>query len=218
MSQLIMMLSGEDTERRHRSRKTIDVHYSFFGQAPILISGSHSGYLGRKLPTGMTSECEQAKDFLVSNQIPEKDITLEYSSLDTLGNFYFSYPLIREEQNQVYLVTDRFHMKRSLWCSRLVFGSSKEFIPCLTGQTRNTGYQKLIENLQIVLLKGDMMRYGVAEGDYEALGNFMYESHPFYYVGEQKPSLFGVMVRLFSNKTMFKMLPTQKQAYKGLEN
>ena len=211
-----MLLSGENVDKRHRSKKTVELYRGYNGDVPILISGSHSGYLGRTIPQGMKPECHQAREFLISQGIPERDIRLEDSSLDTLGNFYFSRPLIEREQQTVDLVTDAFHMNRSLWCSRLVFGNSKTFVPSVTAQTTNTNFQKFMESLQVRLLGRDMGKYGVKEGDYDALGRFMNEVHPFYCAGKPEPSAFGLMVRLFQNKGLMKLLPTQKQAYKTI--
>ena len=213
MSNLIMLLSGEDVDERNRSRKAMEIYQRSEGATPILISGSHSGYLGRTIPQGMQPECYQARDFLISQGIPERDIKVEDSSLDTLGNFYFSHPIIGKEQ-EIDLVTDTFHMKRSLWCARLVFGDSKRFIPNTTDKTGNTKYQRFMEGLQIRLLSRDMGKYGVKEGDYEALGRFMNKVHPFYCQGRPEPSAFGFMVGMFNNKRLMRLLPTQKQAYK----
>ena len=214
MSKLIMILSGEDIIQRHRSKKGLDLYYRYNGKVPILISGSHSGYLGRETPSWMKKECWQARDFLISQGISNEKISCEEHSLDTLGNFYFSQPLIRDNEDEIDLVTDKFHMDRSLWCARLVFGNSKKFVPILTEQTQNTPYQKTIENLQIALLRIDMTRYDVKSGDYTTLTKFMNDVHPFYCNGQAKPSTFGSMIKAFGNKKALKFLPTQKQAYK----
>ena len=211
---LIMVLSGEDTKERHRSKKAIEVYQRFDGEAPILVSGSHSGYLGREVPKRMTRECHQARDYLISQGIPERDISCEEASLDTIGNFYFSYPLIGEHQNRIDLVTDEFHMNRSMWCARLVFGDSKVFVPSRTTQTGNTYFKRVMEELQVILLSQDMKKYDVKDGDYEALSRFMNDVHPFYCQDQPGFSMFGLMVRLFKNKRLREMLPTQKQAYK----
>ena len=213
---LVMILSGEDVERRHRSRRAIELYRKYNENVPILISGSHSGYLGRELPEGMIRECWQIKEFLLSEGVPEEAITCEERSLDTLGNFYLSHSIIKDDQEKIDLVTDAFHMMRSLWCSELVFGNTREFNPQSTTQKINTRYQKWIESLQVALLSRDMKRYCVKNGDYGALTRFMKEVHPFYCGGKAKPSNFGLMVKVLKNKKLLRMLPTQRQAYKDL--
>lgn len=74
---LIMILSGEDTKERHRSKKAMQIFSEFNGDTPILVSGSHSGFLGRELPKGMKRECHQIADFLISQSIPSEKITCE---------------------------------------------------------------------------------------------------------------------------------------------
>lgn len=213
---LIMVLGGEDTERRNRSRRALQLYFEKCGKSQILISGSHSGYLGKNLPNGMKKECDQSAEFLISQGIPNEHILREGLSLDTLGNFYFSYPMISQEIRTVNLVTDGFHMRRSLWCSNLVFGDSKNFIPNFTEQNRNTIYCRIIERLQELFLDRDMRKYGVKNGDYGALKRFMEEVHPFYCNGQVKSSMFGTMIKIFGRKEFINLLPTQRQASKNL--
>lgn len=215
MSDLILLLSGEDVDERNRSKKTLELYSHYSTTVPILIAGSHSGYLGRTIPHGMKPECQQAREFLISQGVPERDIRVEDTSLDTLGNFYFSYPLIEVGQKTVDLVTDAFHMGRSLWCARRVFGDSKTFVPNVTTKAENTRFQRFMEHMQVTLLSHDMKKHRVREGDYDALTRFMDEVHPFYCQGPPSTSAFGLMVKMFNHKRLMTLLPTQKQAYKN---
>ncbi len=216
---LIMVLSGEDPQARHRSKKAIEIYQAYDGEAPILVSGSHSGLLGRELPSGMARECHQSQEFLISQGVPERDVTCEEASLCTLGNFYFSQPLIKENQQSVYVVTDPFHMKRSMWCSRVIFGLEKEFTAQETANDSNSPYKKAIESLQMALLGRDFRNRGIEAGDSEAMRDFFENAHPFYCAGSPEKTWYGIFIRLFQGNIRLAkaLLPTQAQAYKELD-
>lgn len=214
-SSLIMVLSGENTVQRHRSKTTLELYHQQHGKTPILISGSHSGFLGRELPPKMKRECHQTADYLISQGIPSAHIRCEESSLCTLGNFYFSQPMILPDQYQIALVTDPFHMNRSLWCSRTVFGDSKEVTPVPTQNPFSGLYKSFIEKVQVRLLTRDLRRFGVKDGDYDSLTEFMRQTHPFYCASTPNWSMYGTFVNVLKKNMKFTrfILPTQRQAY-----
>ena len=212
---LIMILSGEDTKLRHRSQRAIQMFSESNGDTPILVSGSHSGFLGRTLPKEMKRECHQVADFLLSQGVPKRMISCEEQSLDTLGNFYFSRQLIGADQREIALITDPFHMGRSRYCAELVFGDSKHFNPEPTNNPRSGSYTRFIEWIQKVIVAKDMKKLGVERGDYSALSRFMEKAHPFYSKDTPEKSLYGRFIALFrGNMALAKFfLPTQRQAY-----
>ena len=212
-----MILSGEHRRERHRSKKALELFRRYKGEVSILITGSHSGLLGRDLPRGMNKECYDMADFLVINDIPVSRMRIEERSVCTLGNFFFSYPLIDENETDIELITDRFHMGRSLWCAEAVFGNKKKFTPAYTSNEQTSHYKIFMEKMQTALLKADFNIYKVKMGDYDSLNRFMREVHPFYCENPErmKLSAYRTFVRIFKNPWIAqRFLPTQKQAYR----
>lgn len=218
---LIMVLSGENRTERHRSKRTAELYFEYNEKTPILISGSHSGLLGREKPDGMIKECDEVLGSLMSLGVPKNAVRRESKSLCTLGNFFMSYPLISEEENDIDLVTDDFHVSRARWCSKVVFGNvaegNKLFFPKTTTNFKNNLYTRLMEGVQTAILSEDLARFGVTPGDYGSLKRYMETTHPFYSTDpeNQRSSLYGKFINIFKNKKISQtFLPTQKQAYK----
>ena len=80
---LILVLSGEDTTQRHRSKRAIEMYTQQRANTPILVSGSHSGFLGREVPQTMQGECHQTANYLVSQGIPVEHIKCRNSDSHT---------------------------------------------------------------------------------------------------------------------------------------
>lgn len=161
-------------------------------------------------------ECLQTKRAIgeLAQNLDPPEIKTETSSLDTLGNFYFSRGIIADVET-VYLVTDAFHMPRSLLCADIVFSNQTRFNPIIAGENKSTFYQRVIEQLNSIVLKKDLADYGVIYGDYHSLSRYMLSAHPFYSTFEPRPSLYRRYVDIFQNKFLAQIfLPTQKQAYK----
>lgn len=211
---LIMVLSGENPVERHRSKKAVELYFKYGEQVPILVSGSHSGLLGRTLPEGMKRECHQTRDSIASKNVPSDSIRLEENSLCTLGNFFLSFPHIRSHELEIDLVTDKFHMSRSLWCSNVLFGGTKKFNPQNTENALANPYSIFIESFQKKLLGLDFLIYGVSPGEYDSIFRYMREVHPFYSESTPPFSFYGVFTKIMQNKRLAqRILPTQKQAY-----
>jgi len=174
---LLVELGGEDSKTKSRSHKAIEI-YRDHGRLPIVISGSHSGIIGPELPPGTDTEYNEVSRFLLSEGVRDEDLEVEKEALDTLGNFYF----LRRggfvpEGSEVGLITDTFHMPRSLFSARKVFGESANFIP-ITANTKINFNDKAMERFYRFLTALDLR--GIKNGDFEAIEHFMKNKHPYY--------------------------------------
>lgn len=215
---LILTLAGEDRKERHRSKRTLELYVENEQRTPIILTGSHSGLLGRNVPQGMEPECLQMRDYLIKKRVSPNQIRIEGQSLDTFANFYYSAQLIEREKKYIDLVTDWFHMPRALWCAQRVFGKSKILTPRLADETEPTRKAALVERLMTNILAADCMLYHIQPGNYTRLTTYMNEVHPFHHTNE-KPlfSFYGLwtgMMRRWGMGLAKKVMPSQAQAYR----
>lgn len=59
-------------------------------------------------------EANAAREFLIKNKIPKRDILIETVSSNTYENFYYAVPLLRKAGiDKIIIVSDPYHMKRA---------------------------------------------------------------------------------------------------------
>ena len=71
----------------------------------------------------------KTKQYLIENNIPEDFIITETKSLDTLSNFVFTKPILDKiltKGSTVGIITDKYHIDRSMWTAKKVLG--KDYI------------------------------------------------------------------------------------------
>lgn len=111
-----LVLTGEG-EKHPRSKKVLQLVKKDIKKGKnfkIIISGFSSFNLDAKV-----SEASVIQDFFIKNGISKIDIILEENSMDTLGNMVFSCDILQrlikkfDENVEIILVTEKFHMNRS---------------------------------------------------------------------------------------------------------
>ncbi len=115
----LIVLGGGPSHMQARCAKAAEI-YREYDSLPIVASGSHSGVYGKDLPKGTIKECYQMLKWLRQEGVKESDVELEEHSLDTLGNFIYSQPLLPESAKNLGIVTSPFHMLRSYWTAQKV--------------------------------------------------------------------------------------------------
>ena len=214
-----MVLSGESSETRSRSKKALERFRRHNGKVKVLVSGSHSGLFGKDIPNGMEPDYRPIKNFLLENEVEEDSIVIENESLDTLGNLFFARNrgLITTDHQRVELITDAFHMPRSRKFAKCIYNSQTTFNPIessgLDKDWKKRLFRFTFEKAQEKLILADLKIHGVKEGDFRSLRKYIFEVQPFY-SNNRKASLYGLFILPFKAfPTLQRILPTQVNAY-----
>jgi len=113
MSKIIIELGGSP----HRLNKAIEIYHQN-PDALILIS----------------SECcpQLCVNMLKAGGVPESNYIFDFNAWDTITNFTQTYKFIHSKgAKKLFVVTDRFHMRRSMTIARVVyFLTGVRLIPC----------------------------------------------------------------------------------------
>jgi uncharacterized SAM-binding protein YcdF (DUF218 family) len=158
---------------------------------------------GKKLESSF-SEAEQMQ-IALSYSIPLSDLIIETQSLDTLGNFVFSKPLIEQGLSgsikKLGVVTDPYHMNRSLWIAKHVLGSSYEVVPFATDF--KTDHQKTIKEVLIKnTLNLDFSRRNIKLGDFDKIKDFMMNTNM--YSKSNEKSFYNTILNLYNLSNLSK--------------
>jgi len=101
-----------------------------------------SGYSDKIIVTGAAangntvSDAQAAKNYVLKNGIPEKDVILEDSSTVTLENMEYSKAIMDEyKMKAAIIVSDPLHMKRSMLLAK------KQGIAAFSSPTKTSRYQ-----------------------------------------------------------------------------
>jgi uncharacterized SAM-binding protein YcdF (DUF218 family) len=159
---------------------------------------------GKKLESSF-SEAEHMQ-IALSYSIPLSDLIIEIQSLDTLGNFVFSKPLIEQGlsgdvSKKLGVVTDPYHMNRSLWIAKHVLGSSYEVVPFATDFKAD--YQKTIKEILIKNALGlDFKRRNIKTGDFDKIKDFMMNTNM--YSKSNEKSFYNTILNLYNLSNLSK--------------
>ncbi len=177
----LLILGGENLQEHSRSNHAYTLYSSVNREEPLslVLTGRGSG-LSTRLPE--EPEAVSMQKYLLSLGVPNERIYLETQALDTLGNMVFSRPVLDQILSgyglkRVGLVTDGFHMDRSLWTAKRVFGEYYRVTPLPTGKQTS-----LIGNFMEVAIKNiwrfDLWDERIETGDQKAFEQYMREKHP----------------------------------------
>jgi len=197
----LLVLGGESDSFPSRSNHAIDLYLLFDAVSRpndslcIVLSGNHSGS-DSIIPD--TSHAQIMKDNLISKNISDSNIYLESDSLDTLAGLYFSKKIILENKVKnsscnVGLVTDPYHMNRTLWLANKVFGSDISYFAMPSKLKRSPLFSPIKESLIISALRYDLRK--ISPGDDLALEEYLSKVHPFH-AENPSSSLYGLGVKL----------------------
>ncbi len=178
----LLVLCGEN-EEHSRSNHAHSLYSNVTREEPLnlVITGRGSG-LSAKLPE--EPEAVIMQRYLCSLGIPEDRMQLETKALDTLGNMIFSQPILDQIlsgylSKRVGLITDKFHMNRSLWVANRVFGSRYNVNPLPTERDTSL-FGKVIEVAVKNAWRFDLWNEGIEPGNQESFEQYMREKHPFH--------------------------------------
>lgn len=217
---MLMVLAGEDSRDKPRSKKAIEVYHEY-GRLPLLLTGSHSGMNGVHLPKGVKPLSHQMRDYILKNDVKDGDIIIEDKSMDTIANFYFSLleGLTRNCEN-VGIDTDQFHMRRSLYFANLtkkVLGEISEFVAVPSDYKGSLG-QKIQESILTIALKHDLSAFTDGDFDFIALRDYMHYRHPFHaiaYGNTPKPSWYSFLIERAKKSGVNLRAQEKEELFKG---
>lgn len=197
---MIMVLMGENSRTRGRSRKAIQT-YREYGRIPILLSGSHSGVYGLVLRNGEEPACIRARRYFLEKNVRDEDIVIQAKSVDTVGDFYYSQELGLTGKG-IGLVTDSWHMQRSLWLARKFCGDDSKFHPIPSEDSPDI-FRGLQEIALKIALYFDMVN--IPDGNFELLKKYMESKHPFHSAAcgnKPEPSFYGSIMWMAAHSGM----------------
>jgi len=167
-----------DITSRSRVEKGIEIYGKNKG-SKIIMSGRYS-FMETKPYT--ISEAESMKKYAIKLGVPSKDIIIEDKSLDTLGNMYFSRIIVDKNKcKDILIVTSDYHMKRSMYAARKVFGE-KYSIEYKTSKSRMNIFRRIyifkMELFFLMLYK--IYLHNIPDGDMKQIKEFLFKKHPGY--------------------------------------
>jgi uncharacterized SAM-binding protein YcdF (DUF218 family) len=141
----------------------------------IILSGKEYGFNAANLKI---TEAELMRDYLIKKGIPTEDMYLETEALDTLGNMAFSREIVDNlNSKEINIITDAFHMKRSMWAAKRIFGNNYEINPLPTNY-KGTLVERIIEIGVLNAWKFDLRN--IKNGDIDEFKRYINERNLMY--------------------------------------
>ncbi|MFC1697530.1 YdcF family protein [Nanoarchaeota archaeon] len=130
------------------------------------------------------SEAYSMKQYLMNKGVLEEHIFLEPDSLDTMSNMVFSRPIVEDKlsadiNKRFGIVTDQYHMDRTLYIAKKVFSSKFDIIPYTTEHAGNiiiNAKEKFVK----YSWKADLFLSKVKQGNLEQFEKYVTEKNPFF--------------------------------------
>jgi len=168
----LLVLGGEGDDQ-DRSQLAYQIYLRY--PVNVVLTGAHGG-LDRSIPE--KPESEQMKEVLLYLGVPEEVLHLESESMDTLANIVYAQPILEElGARNVGLITERDHMKRSLWLAREVLGDDYTILPLPT-KKRMSLVNRCWEFTILQILEFEL--HFVPSGNQKAFEHYLQEKHPFH--------------------------------------
>ncbi len=143
----------------------------------IIIAGNSSGFYSYEFNE---TDSGLMRNNFISCGIDEKVIFIEEESLDTLANFYYIEPILKElNVTDAAIVTDAYHIKRAIWSAKFVLGRNYTFYPFATSK-KGSFTEKLKEFGIISSQKLDLFIFGIKPGNRSSFKNYLETKHPFH--------------------------------------
>lgn len=179
----LLILGGENPQEHSRSNHAYTIYSNVNREEPLslILTGRGSG-LSNRLPK--EPEAVAMQKYLHSLGVPEERMHLETQALDTLGNMVFSRPILDTILSgyvfkKVGLVTDSFHMNRSVWTAKRVFGEYYAITP-LSTEKQTSFLGKIMEIAIKNAWRVDLWNERIETGDQNAFEKYVREKHPFH--------------------------------------
>lgn len=126
----------------------------------IILSGGIGYFNMRRNIT----EAELMRNYLLEHGIKEEDIFIENSSKNTYENFLYSYKILKNKNllnNSFILITSDFHMKRSIYFFRKVFGSKTILYTksVMDGKADKNSWYKSLYGIRTIIQEALLLKY-----------------------------------------------------------
>jgi uncharacterized SAM-binding protein YcdF (DUF218 family) len=160
-----------------RARRAVALYWS--EQAHQIVM---SGAYGMFDPQPRRTEAEAMAETALAAGVPHGDIATEARSRDTIGNFWFTKPLLLERGwRRVIVVTSAWHAARARFLAQVIWGPSFVVsIDALSGD-QSTRPQDEIALWEAGLLAVSRRWFaGIGPGDDAAIADMLAREHPVY--------------------------------------
>lgn len=155
--------------------------------AKILFCGRYS-FLYSKNNRPTKTEAQAGKEYLLKIGIPGKNIYLENKSKDTIGNAYYAKKLyfIPRQEKEAIIITSDFHLERSRFIFKKIFGSGYNFKFIATpSNLKSENKTKIFARQKELLKKTQELLKNMRGGDHNFLKGKLYKIK---YYREKRPS------------------------------
>lgn len=167
-----------------RLNKAIELHKKL-PSSKIVLTGKYSFLYGVNKPS--TTEAEKMAQYLLSKNIPKKDLFMEKNSQDSISNAYYLKKniFIPKNEPQAIIITSHFHLERVKYIFQKVFGSQYrlEFIG-LQEYLPKEEEKKVLQRQKELLLKTRLLLAMMKDGDHDFLKGKFYRIK---YYREKRP-------------------------------
>jgi len=155
--------------------------------AKILFCGRYS-FLYSKSNHPLKTEAQAGKEYLAKIGVPKKFIYLENKSKDTIGNAYYAKKLyfIPRQEKEATIITSDFHLERSKFIFKKIFGTGYDFKFIATPSNLKSGNKaKIFERQKELLKKTQELLKNMPDGNHNFLKGKLYKIK---YYREKRPS------------------------------
>lgn len=178
----LLVLGGQ--KNTSRTDAAVAAYCDYGKTLPIICSGG--------VKRGHQSEARIMRELLLRQGVSDDDILLEEQSLDTLGNLYFSKPLLYDCQvSHVGIVTDPFHLPRAMYCANVLFSPDKFTALPVPSTQQATLRERLQEAIIHCAQALDLSKVPL---DAPHITKYMQEKHPLY--GSHPSGFYSLLTRV----------------------
>jgi hypothetical protein len=170
-AQALLVLGGEDPQRRPRSHTALHYYLACCARGEslpfLVLSGGGSGTPGAPGSAALTEAAAMA-DYLLARGVAPAHLLQEPQARSTLANVVLGGALAARHglQQQLWLVSDDFHLWRALHLYRRVWGHAPAAY-LASGDGGNV-YLRWREKAVFALQTGALQLAGAAPGDWQA--------------------------------------------------
>jgi hypothetical protein len=166
----------------------------------FIVSGNYTGVKDLSgAPHPPRPDAEVIKERMVGYLVPQERIIIERDALDTAANFIYAEPILREynrKGRRVGLITDGYHMRRSMAIGQHIYGSKFTLYALPTDDHGGEVMHRMEQLLQWAIMR-DLRQ--VQSGDEAGFKQYLRERHPFHALkaGNKPPmSAYGGLVHM----------------------
>jgi uncharacterized SAM-binding protein YcdF (DUF218 family) len=149
------------------------------GRARAVVMSGAFGMYDRSPPR---AEATAMAQIALAGGVPREDLVVEAQSRDTIGNIWFTKPLLRDHRwHRVIVVTSRWHAPRVRYLAQTIWGPGYQVaLEPVTGEQHTRPPQETAVWEAGLLAVSRRWFAGIRPGDDAAIGAVLAREHPIY--------------------------------------